>query len=75
VERVAAPKTIQELAGHSTLTMTLRYMHLAPTALREAVALLEWVLTLPFELRGRLGFDGMLLGAVARLFVDSVLDW
>jgi integrase len=34
----AAPKAIQDLAGHSTLTMTLRYMHLAPSALREAIA-------------------------------------
>jgi hypothetical protein len=33
------------------------------------------VLTVPFELRARLGFDGKLLGAVARLFVDSVLGW
>jgi len=39
--RGAAPKAIQELAGHSTLTMTLRYMHLAPSALREAIALLD----------------------------------
>jgi Phage integrase family/Putative transposase len=30
--RGAAPKAIQELVGHSTLTMTLRYMHLAPSA-------------------------------------------
>lgn len=37
----ASPKVIQELAGHSTLTMTLRYMHLAPGAHREAVALLD----------------------------------
>jgi integrase len=37
----AAPKAIQELAGHSTLSMTLRYMHLAPGAHREAVALLD----------------------------------
>jgi hypothetical protein len=35
----------------------------------------QWVLTLPFELRGRLGFDGKILGAVARVFVDSVLGW
>lgn len=40
--RGAAPKAIQELVGHSTLTMTLRYMHLAPTALREAVSLLDF---------------------------------
>ena len=35
----------------------------------------NWVLTLPFELRGRLGFDGKLLGVVARIFTDSVLGW
>jgi len=40
--RGAAPKAIQELAGHSTLTMTLRYMHLAPSALREAIELLNF---------------------------------
>ena len=39
--RGAPPKAIQELAGHSTLAMTLRYMHLAPSALREAIALLN----------------------------------
>jgi site-specific recombinase XerD len=36
----AAPKAIQELAGHSTLAMTMRYMHLAPIALRQAIELL-----------------------------------
>jgi len=40
--RGAAPKAIQELVGHSTLSMTLRYMHLAPSALREAIGLLEF---------------------------------
>jgi integrase len=40
--RGAAPKAIQELAGHSTLAMTLRYMHLAPSALREAIELLNF---------------------------------
>ncbi|MDX2053056.1 MAG: tyrosine-type recombinase/integrase [Polyangiaceae bacterium] len=40
--RGAAPKAVQELAGHSTLTMTLRYMHLAPSALYEAIALLNF---------------------------------
>jgi hypothetical protein len=39
--RGAAPKAIQELAGHSTLSITLRYMHLAPSALREAFGLLD----------------------------------
>jgi integrase len=37
----AAPKAIQELAGHSTLAMTMRYMHLAPIALRQAIDLLN----------------------------------
>jgi len=32
----------QELVGHSTLTMTLRYMHLAPSALTEAIGLLNF---------------------------------
>jgi integrase len=40
--RGAAPKAVQELAGHSTLSMTLRYMHLAPSALREAIDLLNF---------------------------------
>ncbi len=40
--RGAAPKAIQELVGHSTLTMTLRYMHLAPSALCEAIDLLNF---------------------------------
>jgi hypothetical protein len=39
------------------------------------VPLRQWVLTFPFELRGRLGFDGKLLGSVARIFVDSILGW
>src|SRR5690606_18575324 len=30
---------------------------------------------LPFELRARLAYDGKLLGAVCREFVDSVLGW
>jgi hypothetical protein len=32
---------VLELVGHSTLTMTLRYMHLAPSALTEAIGLLN----------------------------------
>jgi len=35
----------------------------------------QWVLTLPFELRARLAYDGALCGAVCRAFVDSVLDF
>ena len=37
----AAPRAIQELAGHAGITVTQRYMHLAPSALIEAIALLE----------------------------------
>jgi integrase len=40
--RGAAPRAIQELVGHSTLSMTLRYMHLAPSALCEAIGLLNF---------------------------------
>jgi integrase len=39
--RGAAPKAIQELAGHSDITTTMIYMHLTPTALNEAVSLLD----------------------------------
>jgi hypothetical protein len=37
------------------------------------VPLRQWVLTLPFAWRARLGFDGPLLGAVVRNFADAVL--
>jgi hypothetical protein len=37
---ISPSRTIQELAGHSTLSMTLRYMQLAPSAPREAIGLL-----------------------------------
>ena len=39
--RGAAPKAVQELAGHSDITTTMKYMHLAPTALLEAIDLLN----------------------------------
>jgi hypothetical protein len=29
------------LPGHATMAMTMRYMHLAPSALREAISLLN----------------------------------
>jgi integrase len=37
----APAKAIQELAGHSTLSMTARYMHLSPAAKDSAIALLN----------------------------------
>jgi site-specific recombinase XerD len=40
--RGAEPKAIQELVGHSTFTTTLRCMHLAPSALTEAIDLLHF---------------------------------
>src|SRR5580658_2244323 len=34
-------KAIQELAGHESLSTTLRYMHLSPSALDHAIRLLD----------------------------------
>jgi integrase len=39
--RGATPMAIKELAGHSELTTTLRYMHLAPAELSRAIDLLN----------------------------------
>jgi integrase len=39
--RGAAPRAIQEVAGHAHFTTTQRYMHLSPSALDGAIALLE----------------------------------
>ena len=39
--RGAPLKTIQELLGHSTIEMTMRYAHLSPGARRDAVRLLD----------------------------------
>jgi hypothetical protein len=40
-----------------------------------AVPLRQWVLTLPFELRAALAYERNLMGAVARIFADSVMGW
>jgi hypothetical protein len=37
----APAKAIQDLAGHTTLTMTARYMHLSPAAKEAAIRLLD----------------------------------
>jgi len=34
-------KTVQELLGHKTFTMTLRYSHLSPEHKKQAVDILE----------------------------------
>jgi site-specific recombinase XerD len=39
--RGAAAKTIQELAGHTSLSTTLKYMHIAEGEKDRAIALLE----------------------------------
>jgi site-specific recombinase XerD len=39
--RGALPSAIQELAGHTELSMTQRYMHLSPAALDSAIRLLD----------------------------------
>jgi integrase len=39
--RGATLRVIQELLGHSTITMTMRYAHLAPEIARDAVRLLD----------------------------------
>jgi site-specific recombinase XerD len=39
--RAAPARAIQDLAGHRHLTTTQRYMHLSPSALRDAITLLE----------------------------------
>ena len=40
-----------------------------------ATPLRQFVVTFPFELRQRLAYDGRALGAVGRIFMDSVLGW
>ena len=39
--RGAPAKAIQELAGHADLSTTMRYMHLSPGSLNQAIRLLE----------------------------------
>ena len=39
--RGAALKVVQELLGHATIEMTMRYAHLSPDVPRQAVKLLD----------------------------------
>jgi len=39
--RGAAVKVVQELLGHATIEMTMRYAHLSPDVPRQAVKLLD----------------------------------
>jgi site-specific recombinase XerC len=39
--RGAALKAVQELLGHASIEMTMRYTHLSPDARRDAVGLLD----------------------------------
>ena len=47
--------------------------HLVEDVLPVGVPLRQWVLTVPFAWRKRLGYDGPLLSALTRLFVKTVL--
>jgi integrase len=44
IQRGRTLKEVQEALGHQTITMTMRYSHLAPEHLRAAVAALDGVL-------------------------------
>ena len=48
--RGAPARAIQELAGHTDLATTQRYMHLSPSAIENAIRLLEE--PSPLETRG-----------------------
>ena len=51
--RGAPAKAIQELAGHADLSTTMRYMHLSPASLNQAIQLLEQPLVCARESAGR----------------------
>ena len=57
----AAPRAIQEFAGHQDIGTTQRYMHLSPAAKRSAIDLLEQ--PPPLKIRG---------GMVEEELVESV---
>ena len=49
--------------------------NLADHVLPDEVPLRQWVLTLPFPLRLPLAYDARLLGAVLRIFTETVAAW
>ena len=53
--RGAPAKAIQELAGHADLSTTMRYMHLSPASLNQAIQLLEQRAVSPANTRGENG--------------------
>jgi hypothetical protein len=53
--------------------MSATAAHLIDDVLPPGVPLRQWVLTVPFAWRRRLGYDGALLSALTRLFVSTVL--
>jgi integrase len=58
--RGASMKAVQELLGHSSILMTMRYAHLAPEVVNETVRLLdapsaEWVPDAVGQRMGRAG--------------------
>jgi hypothetical protein len=55
--------------------MSATAAHLIEDVLPVGVPLRQWVLTVPFAWRRRLGYDGPLLSALTRLFVKTVLDF
>lgn len=50
-----ALKAVQELLGHATIEMTMRYAHLSPDVRRDAVRLLD----APAPARGDVGETGI----------------
>jgi len=55
--------------------MTEGAANLVDHVLPEDVPIRQWVLTLPYPLRFPLAFDAKVLGAVLRIFTDTVAAW
>jgi integrase len=65
VQRGRTLKEVQEALGHQTITMTMRYSHLAPDHLRAAVAVLDGVLSSPEPESTKVSAQGSAQEAVA----------